>query len=49
MKKNKVLIVNKSENIGAVFFTIAVLSLAGVAGYEYQKKKEAKLMLLTIK
>lgn len=39
-QKDYVLIVNKSENIGAVVFTIAVLSLAGVAGYKYQKKKK---------
>ena len=39
-QKDYVLIVNKSENVGAVFLTITVLSLAGVAGYKYQKKKK---------
>ena len=39
-QKDYVLIVNKSENVGAVFLTITLLSLSGAAGYEYQKKKK---------
>lgn len=48
-QRDYILIVNKSENVGAVFLTITVLSLAGVAGYKYQKKKKQQLLLLTIK
>lgn len=40
---------NKSENVGAVFLTITVLSLAGAQAMNIKRKRKRLVMFLTIK
>lgn len=48
-QKDYVLIVNKSENVGAVFLTITVLSLAGAQAMNIKRKRRRLVMFLTIR